>query len=261
MQVLKTAATGMMAQQMSIEVISNNIANANTTAFKRSRAEFTDLMYQSERRQGAFSSDAGTIVPVGVEIGLGVKPSAVARMNTQGALTATGNPLDLAMDGQGYFSVELPTGEFAFTRAGTFQRSPEGLIVTVDGFRIQPGIVIPENASDVEVNRSGEVFAMISGETEPRLIGQLQAIRFVNEAGLEAMGDNLFRETQASGEAIPGIPGQLGFGAVRQGYVEAANVNIVEEITDLITVQRAYEMNAKVIETGDQMASTVSNLR
>ncbi len=261
MQVLKTAATGMMAQQMSIEVIANNIANANTTAFKRARAEFTDLMYQSERRQGTFSSDAGTIVPVGVEIGLGVKPSAVARIETQGALTSTGNPLDLAMDGPGFFAIELPSGETAYSRAGTFQRSPEGLIVTVDGYQVEPGIVIPDAATDVVINRSGEVFAVVSGETEQRLIGEIQTIRFINEAGLEAMGDNLYRATQGSGEPIPGTPGQDGFGSVRQGYVEAANVNIVEEITDLITVQRAYEMNAKVIETGDQMSATVSNLR
>lgn len=261
MRVLKIAATGMQAQQMNIEVISNNIANINTTSFKRSRAEFTDLMYQSVRRQGAFSSDAGTIIPVGVQLGLGVKPSAVSRISQQGSLTQTGNRLDMALEGRGYFSVTLPDGDTAFTRAGNFQVSADGEIVTIDGFQIEPGIVIPEDASDVVVNRSGEVFAFIDGLQEPQLVGQITLTTFVNEAGLEALGDNLFRETPASGQPQIGVPGQQGLATIRQGYVETSNVNIVEEITNLIQVQRAYEMNAKVIETGDQMSSTVTNLR
>lgn len=261
MKVLKIAATGMMAQQTNIEVISNNIANVNTTAFKRSRAEFSDLMYQSVKRQGAFSSDAGTVIPVGVQIGLGVKTAAVARVSEQGSLTNTSNKLDIALDGRGFFNITMPNGETAYTRAGTFQLSPEGTIVTPEGFELQPGIAVPQNASDVAVNRSGEVFAYIDGEAEPRLVGQIQVTTFVNEAGLEALGSNLFRETPASGEPQPGLAGERGVGAVMQGYVEGSNVNIVEEITDLIAVQRAYEMNAKVIETGDQMSSTVSNMR
>lgn len=261
MRILKIAATGMMAQQTNVEVISNNIANINTTAFKRGRAEFTDLIYQSQRREGAFSSDQGTIVPVGVQIGLGVKPTAVSRISAQGNLQATGNRLDLALEGRGYFSVLTPDGEPAFTRAGSFQLSPEGVLVTLDGFEVAPGILVPPNANDVEINRSGEVFAIIDGETEPRRVGQLTLSSFINEAGLEPLGDNLFRETLASGVEQIGNPGEDGFATIRQGYVETSNVNVVEEITDLISAQRAYEMNAKVIETGDEMSSTITNMR
>ncbi|MEM9751455.1 MAG: flagellar basal-body rod protein FlgG, partial [Pseudomonadota bacterium] len=231
------------------------------TSFKRGRAEFSDLMYQSERRQGAFSSDAGTIVPVGVQIGLGVKPTAVARVTEQGNLQNTSNRLDVAIEGRGFFPITLPDGDLAYTRAGTFQLSPEGIIVTVDGFEVDPGIAIPDNATDIEINRSGEVFAILDGETEPQLAGRMTLVTFVNEAGLESIGDNLYRETPASGFEQRGLPGEEGFGLLRQGYIETSNVNVVEEITDLISAQRAYEMNAKVIETGDQMSSTVTNLR
>lgn len=261
MQILKIAATGMRAQQLNVEVIANNISNVNTSGFKRSRAEFSDLLYQTQERQGAFSSSAGTIVPVGVQVGLGVKPAAIARVNEQGALKPTDNPFDLAVDGPGYFVVLTPDGEPAYTRAGNFQLSPEGQLVSVDGFEIDPGIAIPPDARDVEINRSGEVFAFLDGEPEPALQGRISLVSFVNEAGLSPIGDNLFRATPASGEARPGLPGEAGFGSIRQGYLEASNVDAVQEITDLITAQRAYEMNARVIEAGDQMAQTVSNLR
>ncbi len=261
MRILKIAATGMMAQQTNVEVISNNIANINTTAFKRGRAEFSDLIYQSERREGAFSSDNGNIVPVGVQIGLGVKPKAVSRIVAQGNLQSTSNRLDLALEGRGFFSVTLPDGQLAFTRAGAFQLSPEGTIVTLDGYEIAPGIVVPENANDIEINRNGEVFAFVEGEPEPQLVGRFTVSTFVNEAGLEPMGDNLFRETLASGEEQIRLAGEEGVATIRQGYVETSNVNVVEEITDLISAQRAYEMNAKVIETGDQMSATVTNMR
>ena len=261
MRIMKIAATGMMAQQTNVEVISNNIANINTTAFKRGRAEFTDLIYQSQRREGAFSSEVGTIVPVGVNIGLGVKPAAVARITEQGNLQSTGNPLDLALEGRGFFVVTLPDGEFAYTRAGTFQLSPDGQVVTLDGFELAPGLVMPQEATDIEVNRNGEVYAITPNQDEPQLVGRITLATFINEAGLEPIGDNMLRATLASGIELIGLPGEEGVGTIRQGYIETSNVNVVEEITDLISAQRAYEMNAKVIETADQMASRVSNMR
>lgn len=261
MRALSTAATGMMAQQTNVEVISNNIANMNTTGFKRSRAEFQDLLYQSARRAGSLSSDGGTIVPAGVEVGLGVKPAAIARINTQGSLINTENKLDLALDGRGYFTVELPDGEQAYTRAGSFQLSPEGMIVTVDGYEVQPGIAVPQNTVDIEINPNGEVMAYVENEVEPQVVGQLNIATFINDAGLQAIGDNLFRETPASGPAEEGVPGEMGFGVVRQGWVEASNVNVVQEITSLISAQRAYEMNSKAMETADQMSGTASNMR
>ena len=261
MRALSTAATGMMAQQRNVEVISNNIANMNTTGFKRARAEFQDLLYQSERRAGSLSTDGGDVVPAGVDIGLGVKTAAIARIHSQGSLINTENRLDLALDGRGFFIVELPDGEQAYTRAGSFQLSPEGMIVTVDGYEIQPGIAIPQNSVDIQINQNGEVMAYVENQMEPDVVGQLNIASFVNEAGLEAMGDNLYRETPASGPPEEGVPGDMGFGLVRQGWVEASNVNVVQEITSLISAQRAYEMNSKALETADQMAGTVSNLR
>lgn len=261
MQILKIAATGMRAQQMNVEVIANNISNVNTSAFKRSRAEFSDLLYQTERREGAFSSSADTIVPVGVQVGLGVKPVAVARVTEQGALKTTENPLDLALDGAGYFVVLTPDGEEAYTRTGNFQLSAEGQLVNVEGYPIEPGIVLPPTVTDVEINRSGEVYAFVDGQSEPELQGRLSLVTFVNEAGLRPVGDNMFRATPASGDARPGLAGEDGLGVIRQGYLEASNVDVVAEITELISAQRAYEMNARVIEAGDQMAQTVSNLR
>jgi flagellar basal-body rod protein FlgG len=261
MRSLNIAATGMMAQQTNVEVISNNIANMNTSGFKRARAEFTDLIYQNERRQGAPSVDSGNIVPAGVQIGLGVKASAVRRVNIQGNLAPTGNSFDLALEGRGYFVIAQPDGEDIYTRAGAFQKSPEGMLVTADGYDLQPGINIPENATDVVINQSGEVLATIDGEPEPLNLGQLLIATFVNEAGLEAIGDSMFKETVASGPPTIGIAGEPGFGTLRQKYLESSNVNIVQEITDLISAQRAYEMNSKVVETADQMSSTVTQMR
>jgi len=261
MRVLSIAATGMMAQQLNVEVISNNIANINTTAYKRGRAEFEDLMYQSESRQGTQTADDGTVLPTGVEIGLGVRSASVHRINTTGNLTSTGNELDLAIEGRGYFNVRLPGGETAYTRAGNFKLSAEGTIVTSDGYPVIPEITVPQGTREIAVNRSGEVQAYLDGQTKPRTIGQLVMTAFVNESGLEALGDNLVRSTPASGEPRDGVGGQAGFGSLRQKYLESSNVNVVQEITDLISAQRAYEMNAKVVEAGDQMASTVSNMR
>ncbi|MDB3952254.1 MAG: flagellar basal-body rod protein FlgG [Alphaproteobacteria bacterium] len=261
MRSLSIGATGMLAQQLNVEVISHNIANMNTTAYTRRRVEFQDLLYQNQRQVGSTSSDTGTIVPAGVQVGLGVKTAAVYRITEQGNLTLTENSLDVAINGEGYFQVTLPSGETAYTRSGAFQLSPTGEIVTVDGFTVQPGITIPNNAIDITVNASGQVEVKIDGTVTPTVAGQLQLAVFPNEAGLLAIGDNLFLETPASGTAGTGNPATTGFGALQQGFLETSNVNVVEEITNLITAQRAYEMNSKVIETSDQMMATISNIR
>lgn len=261
MRSLSIGATGMLAQQLNVETISNNIANMTTTGYKRQRAEFQDLLYQNQRRVGSTSSDAGTIVPSGIQVGTGVKAAAIYRINEQGNINPTGNTLDLAINGHGYFQVQLPNGETAYTRAGSLQLNAEGTIVTADGYQVLPGVVIPQNTIDITVNPNGEVLAKIDGQTVPQNVGQLQLATFPNNAGLEAIGDNLLLETPASGQAITGNPGAPGFGRVIQGSVETSNVNIVSEITQLITAQRAYEMNSRVISTTDQMMQSVSQLR
>ena len=261
MRSLDIGATGMLAQQLNVEVISHNIANMNTTAYTRRRAEFQDLLYQNFRRVGSDSSDTGTIVPAGVQIGLGVKTAAVYRITEQGNLTLTENTFDLAINGNGYFQVLLPNGDTAYTRAGSFQVSADGEIVTADGFTVQPAITIPNNAVDVTVNASGQVLVQLDGQVTPSNVGQIQLATFSNEAGLLALGDNLFLETPASGAPTTGNPGSTGIGTIQQGFLETSNVNVVEEITNLITAQRAYEMNSKVIETSDQMMSTLNNIR
>lgn len=261
MRSLDIAATGMQAQQTNVEVISNNIANMTTTGFKRRRAEFQDLMYQNLRRAGSNSSDSGTVVPSGAQIGLGVRTAAIYRINEQGNLQQTSNSLDAAISGNGYFQVTLPSGDTAYTRDGTFALSPEGQIVTSDGYVVQPGITIPNNATSVVINSAGQVQVTLSGQTAPQLVGTLQLAAFPNDAGLDAQGNNLFLQSAASGNPVTGTPGSPGFGTVLQGFVETSNVNVVSEITDLITAQRAYEMNSKVITTSDQMLSTLTNLR
>lgn len=257
---LNIAATGMLAQQTNVEVISNNIANMNTTAYTRRRPEFNDLLYQNLRRVGATSSDAGTIVPAGVQLGLGVKTQAVYRITEQGSLTATENTLDLAIQGKGYFKVQLPSGETAYTRDGSFQLSKEGQIVTHHGYTVLPGITIPTDAISVSVNSSGQVEYKKDGEVDSTVAGQLTLAVFPNEAGLEAKGDNLFLSTSASGDASDGTPSSTGYGTILQGFLETSNVNVVSEITNLISAQRAYEMNSKVIQTSDDMMSTLKNL-
>ncbi len=261
MRSLSIGATGMLAQQLNVEIISNNIANMNTTAYKRRRAEFQDLLYQNQRRVGSESSESGTIVPVGVQVGLGVKTAAVYRVQTQGNLTLTENSLDLAIDGKGFFQVTLPSGQTGYTRAGAFQLSNDGTIVTVDGYQVQPGLTIPENTVDVIVNASGQVLAQVDGEAEQTVVGQLQLSTFANEAGLLSIGENLLLESPASGAPASGTPQAIGYGTIQQGFLETSNVNVVDEITHLITAQRAYEMNSKVIETSDQMLSTMTNIR
>lgn len=261
MRALSTAATGMEAQQLNVEVIANNIANMNTTGFKRQRAEFQDLLYQNVERMGVTSSDAGTIVPTGVQVGTGVKAGSVYRITEQGGLTQTGNNLDLAVQGQGYLIVQMPDGRTGYTRAGNLSRGPTGQVVTGDGYVVQPGITIPSEAVDVTVNKQGVVQAILADGSAPQDVGALELARFVNPAGLEAIGSNLFVETAASGTATRGKPGDVGYGTVQQGFLETSNVNAVSEISNLITAQRAYEMNSKVITTTDEMLRTTSNLR
>ncbi len=261
MRSLTTAATGMLAQQLNVEVISNNIANINTTGFKRQRAEFQDLLYQNEKRVGSTSSDNGDVVPAGIQIGVGVQAAAVYRIMDQGNLQPTENRLDLAVNGKGFFQVEMPDGTTSYTRAGSLQLSPEGQIVTNDGYTVLPGISVPDDAVDITINESGEVLITLDGQVEPSNVGQFEVANFSNIGGLEAMGENLFRETPASGGPVTGVPGLPGFGSILQGYLETSNVNVVEEITNMISAQRAYEMNSKVIETSDQMMGTITQIR
>ena len=261
MRSLSIAATGMLAQQTNVDVISNNIANMNTTAFKRQRAEFQDLLYQQVSRPGAASGGSEAKLPSGIQIGAGVRTGGVYRVEEQGALTNTGYQYDLAVEGRGYFQVTLPSGETGFTRAGSFQVSDQGELVTTDGYTVQPGITIPQGAVAVSVSKTGEVQVTLSGTPTPQTIGQLQLATFVNDAGLEALGGNLFQETAASGQATVASPGDPGFGTVTQGFLEASNVNPVSEITALITAQRAYEMNSRVVKTADEMLSTTSQMR
>ncbi len=261
MRSLSIAATGMLAQQLNVEVISNNIANMNTTGYKRQRAEFQDLLYQDQRRVGSSSSDTGTIVPSGVQIGIGVRTAAVYRITAQGNLVSTKNTYDLAVQGKGFFKVELPNGDTGYTRAGSFQLSAEGIIVTTDGFTIQPTLTIPSKAISVTINSSGEVLAKVEGKVEPEKVVQFSLANFPNEAGLDPVGDNMLLETPASGSPVLGTPGADGFGTVLQGFLETSNVNVVQEVTNLITAQRAYEMNSKVIEASDEMMRTLTQLR
>jgi flagellar basal-body rod protein FlgG len=260
MRSLDIAATGMQAQATNVEVISNNIANMSTTGYKRRRAEFQDLIYQNLRRVGSNSSDSGSVVPAGAQVGLGVRTAAIYRISEQGNLQQTSNSLDLAVRGQGYFQVTLPSGDTAYTRDGAFGLSPEGQIVTADGYVVAPGITIPANATSVTINGSGQVQASLSGQTTPGTVGTIELATFPNEAGLDAQGDNLFLQSTASGNPGTGTPGAPGFGTVMQGYIETSNVNVVTEITSLISAQRAYEMNSRVITASDQMLSTLSNL-
>lgn len=261
MRSLNIAATGMLAQQTNVEVISNNIANMNTTAYTRRRPEFSDLLYQNLRRVGAASSDAGTIVPTGVQLGLGVKTTAVYRITEQGSVQSTDNTLDIAIQGKGYFRIELPSGETAYTRDGSFQLSDEGEIVTHEGYTVMPGITVPSDAVGVSVNSSGQVLIKRDGEIDQAVAGQIQLATFPNEAGLEARGDNLFMETPASGAAVVANPGSPGYGTLLQGFLETSNVNVVAEITNLISAQRAYEMNSRVIKTSDEMLGTVNQMK
>ena len=261
MRTLSIAGTGMLAQQTNVDVISNNIANMNTTGFKRQRAEFQDLLYQQVSRPGAAAGGADNRAPSGIQIGSGVKTGGVYRIAEQGAMTQTSNRYDVAIDGQGYFQVTMPNGEISYTRAGSFQLSDQGELVTTDGYPVAPGITIPQGAIDVSISKTGQVQVKMPGQAELQDVGQLELATFVNEAGLEAVGGNMFLQTAASGQPTVAVPGEPGFGTVVQGFLEASNVNPVSEITALITAQRAYEMNSRVVKTADEMLATSAQLR
>jgi flagellar basal-body rod protein FlgG len=258
MRALAIAATGMNAQQLNVEVIANNISNVNTTSFKGARAEFTDLLYQAERAQAVPNQTGSSPVPEGAMLGLGVRTAAIRNLHRQGSLTNTSNQFDLALNGRGWFQVESPNGETIYTRAGAFNKDANGRLVTLDGYTLSQPIVIPADAIDVTINESGEVFAKIDGEVEPQNIGQLRIANFANDAGLEPIGGNYYRETIASGAPNEGVPSDPGYAKIHQGYLEASNVDAIKEITNLITAQRAFEMNSKVIQAADDMAGTVS---
>lgn len=261
MQALRTAATGMAAQQLNVEVISNNIANMNTVAFKKQRAEFQDLLYQTMEAAGAQSSDQGTIVPTGVQVGAGVKAGSVYRIATQGTMTQTSNQLDMAIDGRGFFQVQLPTGETGYTRAGNFAVNDQGQMVTQAGYLIEPAITIPAEAVEVSISKAGQVQVKVPGNPAPQTVGNLELATFINEGGLSAQGGNLFLETAASGPPTVGQPGLEGVGELMQGFTEASNVDAVSEITALIVAQRAYEMNSKVISTADSMLGVANQIK
>lgn len=261
MRSLAIGATGMMAQQMNVDNISNNIANMTTTGYKKSRLEFKDLMYQHIDRPGSVSSASGTIVPTGLSLGLGVRPAATYRIQEQGTLEQTTNDLDLAISGRGFFQVELPNGDTAYTRAGAFSTNADGEIVTSEGYRLLPGFTVPADTMYVEVSTEGQVSVKQPASTTMTQIGQLEIVDFVNPAGLEATGDTMFLETDASGQPIAANPGTDNLGIVRQGMLEQSNVDSVKEITLLITAQRAYEMNSNVISTSDEMMDAVNQLR
>lgn len=258
MRSLNIAATGMQAQQLYVDVTSQNLANINTTAYKLQRPEFSDLLYQNQRAPGSNSSDNGTVLPTGIQLGLGVRTTSISRNTTQGTLTSTSGPIDVAVQGRGYFQVTLPSGQIGYTRDGSFQIGPDGSLVTNDGFLVTPTITIPQNATSISINQSGEVSATIPNQTAAQVLGQMQTANFINEAGLQAVGNNLFTETTASGAAIVGSPGQDGLGTILQGFLETSNVNPVTELTNLIKAQRVYEMNSKVVTKSDEMLQSLN---
>lgn len=261
MRALQIAATGMLAQQMRVETISNNLANMSTTGYNARRAEFADLHYQQMTRPGSINAADGTVVPTGVQLGLGVRPAAVSVQLSQGSLSATGGDLDIAIEGKGFFEVTLPSGQTAYTRDGGLKRTGEGLIVTSDGYPVGPEIVIPDDARSISINGDGEVYAYFVEATEGQLIGQFNLTGFANAKGLEALGSNLFSETEASGPPITTTPGLDGLGTLRQGFLEESSVDAVREITELIAAQRGYEMNSKVISAADQMMGATTQIR
>ncbi len=260
LKALWIAATGMEAQNLNIDVIANNLANVNTTGFKRSRADFEDLMYQTIRLAGA-PQTAQTQIPTGLDIGQGVRPVSVQKIFTQGDYKQTNNPLDLAIEGDGFFQILLPNGELAYTRAGAFKLDRDGRIVTSNGDPLQPEITIPQDAISITIGQDGTVSVLQPGNTAPTQVGQIQLVRFINPAGLKSIGRNLFVPTDSSGEPILGIPGENGFGTIAQGYLEMSNVSVVEEMVNMIIAQRAYEINAKAIQTADEMLQMANNIK
>ncbi|MDQ2065297.1 flagellar basal-body rod protein FlgG [Xinfangfangia sp. CPCC 101601] len=261
MKALHIAATGMAAQQMKVDVVSNNLANMSTTGYNARRADFADLHYQQMARPGTITAADGSMLPTGIQIGLGVRPASVSVVLAQGSLSQTNGDLDLAIEGAGYLEVTLPSGASGYTRDGALKRSPDGLIVTADGHAVVPGVTIPDETTSIAINAAGEVYAYFETQVEPELLGQLTLTRFSNEKGLEAIGSNLFVETVASGAPMVGAPGIDGLGTLRQGYLEESSVDAVREVTELIKAQRGYELNAKVITAVDQMLSATTQVR
>ncbi|MEQ1618263.1 MAG: flagellar basal-body rod protein FlgG [Terricaulis sp.] len=261
MRALSIAASGMQAQQLNVDVISHNIANMNTTGYKRQRAEFQDMLYQNMERPGSTSSASGAILPLGIQIGVGVRADAVGRVTEQGGISQTGNPYDIAVDGRGYLQVTLPSGQTGYTRSGNLAVNADGQMVTSDGYALEPAITVPAEATAVQITRDGVVEATLTGQATPQQLGQIEIATFINPPGLEAIGDNLYLETPASGAPNVATPGSAGFGSLMQGFLELSNVNAVEEISALIVAQRAYEMNARVITAADEMLQSTTQLR
>jgi len=259
MRALFSAATGMTAQQTNVDVIANNLANVNTVGFKRTRADFADLLYQTLRAPGT-TTIQGQQSPTGIQVGMGTRLAATTRMWTQGEFQQTGDPFSIAIEGDGFFQINTPDG-IVYTRDGTFKLDSTGKLVTSDGFALEPAITIPQNALNVSVGTDGTVTFLLPGQTEAQQAGQITLAKFINPAGLQSIGNNMFRATSASGNAITGTPGVDGMGTVRQGFVESSNVKVVEELVNLIIAQRAYEVNSKAIQTSDEMLQTANNLR
>ena len=261
MKALQIAASGMAAQQMRVDVISHNLANMSTTGYNARRADFADLHYQQLARPGTVTSSSGSILPTGIQVGLGVRPTAVSSIIAQGVLLQTGQELDVAIDGPGYIEVTLPSGTAAYTRDGALQRTGDGLIVTNDGYEVAPGITVPSDVRALTINANGEIWAYFQDQVAPQQIGALSLTNFTNQKGLEAIGSDLYIETQASGPPLTGEPGVEGLGVLRQGYLEESSVDAVKEITELIKAQRGYELNAKVITAVDQMLAATTQVR
>jgi len=261
LRALFTAATGMEAQQLRIDVTANNLANVNTVGFKKSRGDFQELLYQTLRGPGLQSSVSGTEVPTGVQIGLGVRTVSVQKMFSEGPVTNTGNELDVAIEGKGFFQITRPNGEMAYTRAGDFKADSEGRIVTSDGYQLEPSVTLPPDAVIVEISSDGVVSALQAGETNPSELGQVELANFINPAGLLSLGRNLYQQTAASGPPVLAVPGEDALGTLSQGFLESSNVAVVDEMIDLIIGQRSYEMNSKAVQAADQMLRTVAGLR
>lgn len=261
MKALQIAATGMAAQQMRVDVVSHNLANMSTTGYNARRADFADLHYDQMARPGTVTAEDGTMLPTGIQLGMGVRPAAVSVVLAQGTFSETGGDLDLAIEGQGYLEVTLPSGIAAYTRDGALRRSADGLLVTADGHAVAPGITIPPETRSLSINAAGEVWAYFADQTEPEQLGQITLTGFTNEKGLEAIGSNLFLESAASGPPLPGTPGVEGLGTLRQGYLEESSVDAVREVTELIKAQRGYELNAKVLTAADQMLAATTQVR
>lgn len=260
LKAMRTAASGMQSQQMNVDNIANNLANVNTTGFKKSRIEFQDVLYQKYRQAGVTSA-VGSRVPNELAVGYGVKPVASVRQFSTGNLEQTGNPLDMSIDGDGFFQVQAPDGSTAYTRDGAFKLSADGQIVNSDGYPLLPEISVPEDAVSISIGVDGTIQARQSGQDIATDIGQIELARFVNPAGLSALGHNLYRVTGASGDPITDTPGQAGLGQISQGYLEMSNVSVVDEMVDMIVAQRAYEMNSKAIQTADDMSGIANNLK